>query len=61
MKNPHAVALGKLGGNRRFTATTREQRARWAAMGGLARAKRHSTDQLSKWAQLGGRPVSKES
>jgi hypothetical protein len=34
MKNPHAVALGKLGGKARVEKTTPEQRAKWAKMGG---------------------------
>ncbi len=56
MKNPHAVALGTLGGTARFLSTTAEQRRHWAKLGGLARAKAHSADELSKWAKKGGRP-----
>ena len=56
MKNPHAVALGKLGGKARVLETTREERRQWARLGGLARAKKHSKAELSKWAKLGGRP-----
>jgi len=55
-KNPHAAALGKLGGKARAAKTTSEQRKAWARLGGLARAQRHSKKQLSKWAKLGGRP-----
>jgi hypothetical protein len=55
-KNPHAVALGKLGGQARANVTTPKQRKKWAALGGLARAKRHTKDELSQWAKMGGRP-----
>ncbi len=55
-KNPHAVALGKLGGKARAQKTMPEQRKAWARRGGLARAKRHSKEELSKWAKMGGRP-----
>jgi hypothetical protein len=56
-KNPHAVALGRLGGQSRATKTTAEQRRRWARLGGLARAKKHSKEELGQWAKLGGRPT----
>lgn len=56
MKNPHAMALGKLGGKSRAKKTTAEQRKEWAKLGGLARAKRHPKSKLSKWARKGGRP-----
>ncbi len=56
MKNPHAVALGRLGGKARVEQTTPEQRKRWAAMGGATRAKRHSKEEMSEWAKMGGRP-----
>jgi hypothetical protein len=56
VKNPHAVALGKLGGMARARETTPEERSRWAGLGGEARAARHSKAELSKWAKLGGRP-----
>jgi hypothetical protein len=55
-KNPHAMALGNLGGKARARNTTPEQRRAWARLGGMARARRHSKKQLSKWAKLGGRP-----
>jgi hypothetical protein len=61
MKNPHAVALGKRGGEARLKKTTEEQRAQWAMLGGLARARRHSREQLVRWARMGGRPTRKES
>ncbi len=59
MKNPHAVALGKLGGKGRAKKTSAEDRKEWARLGGVARAKRHSKSKLSKWAKLGGRPPKK--
>jgi hypothetical protein len=61
MKNPNAVALGKLGGKSRAKKTTAEQRKEWARLGGLARAKRHPKSKLSKWAKKGGRPKKGES
>ena len=59
-KNPHAAALGKLGGKARAQKTTPEDRKAWARLGGLARAKRHSKQQLIKWAKMGGRPAKEE-
>lgn len=56
MKNPHAVALGKLGGKRRAKKTTAEERKEWARLGGLSRAKKYPKATLSKWAKKGGRP-----
>jgi hypothetical protein len=56
MKNPHAMALGKLGGKGRAKKTSDEQRKEWARLGGLARAKRYPKATLSKWAKKGGRP-----
>jgi general stress protein YciG len=56
MKNPHAVALGKLGGEARANSTSPEMRKEWARLGGLARAERHSKAELSKWGKKGGRP-----
>jgi hypothetical protein len=58
-KNPHARALGKLGGKARVQTTTPEQRKQWAALGGLARAKKHSKKELTEWGKLGGRPSEK--
>ena len=55
-KNPHAAALGRLGGRARAGKTTAEERKAWARLGGLARAKKHSKQQLTKWAKMGGRP-----
>jgi hypothetical protein len=57
LKNPHAVALGRLGGKGRIKKTTSEQRKEWARKGGLARAKRYPKKTLSKWAKKGGRPI----
>jgi general stress protein YciG len=56
MKNPHAVALGKLGGEARANNTSPEKRKEWARLGGLARAERHPKAELSKWGKKGGRP-----
>jgi hypothetical protein len=59
MKNPHAVALGRLGGKSRAKKTSIEQRKEWARRGGLARAKKHSEAELSLWGKMGGRPPKK--
>jgi hypothetical protein len=56
VKNPHAVALGKLGGKSRVRRTSAEERKEWARLGGLARAKKYPKALLSKWAKKGGRP-----
>jgi len=56
VKNPHAVALGKLGGKGRAKKTSAEDRKEWARLGGLSRAKQYPKATLSKWAKLGGRP-----
>jgi hypothetical protein len=56
MKNPHAVALGKLGGKSRAKKTTADERREWARQGGLARAKKYPRATLAKWAKKGGRP-----
>ncbi len=56
MKNPHAVALGELGGKARMANMTPEERKAWARLGGKARAARHTKEELSRWAKLGGRP-----
>jgi hypothetical protein len=58
MKNPHAVALGKLGGKSRAKKTSAEERREWARLGGLARAKKYPKATLAKWAKKGGRPRS---
>jgi len=57
VKNPHAVALGRLGGKSRAKRTSAQQRKEWARLGGLSRAKRHSKAELSKWGKKGGRPL----
>jgi len=56
MKNPHAVALGKLGGKARSKKTSAELRKEWARLGGLARAKKYPKSRLRTWAKKGGRP-----
>jgi len=58
MKNPHAVALGKLGGKSRAKKMSAEERREWARLGGLARAKKYPKATLAKWAKKGGRPRS---
>jgi len=55
VKNPHAVALGKLGGRSRAKKTSGVQRREWARQGGLARAKKYPKSKLVKWAKKGGR------
>ena len=55
-KNPHAVALGKLGAKAQAESMTLEQRRQWHRLGGLARARKYSRAQRRKWAKLGGRP-----
>lgn len=52
MKNPHAVALGKLGGKARVQSTTPEQRKEWAGLGGKARAENLSTAERKRIAKL---------
>jgi hypothetical protein len=59
MKNPHAIALGKLGGKARVENTTPEQRSKWAKLGGEARLKNTTPEQRTKWAKMGGRPPKK--
>ena len=56
MKNPHAVALGKLGGEARANKTSPEKRKEWARLGGLARVAKHTKKELSRWGKMGGRP-----
>jgi hypothetical protein len=52
MKNPHAVALGKLGGKARAHSTTPEQRKQWAGLGGKARAENLSATERKRIAKL---------
>jgi hypothetical protein len=59
MKNPHAAALGRLGGKGRAKKTSAEERKEWARLGGLARARQYTKATLSKWAKKGGRPPKK--
>jgi general stress protein YciG len=56
MKNPHAVALGKLGGKARIAQMAPEQVKEWGRLGGLARAERHTKEEISRWGKMGGRP-----
>jgi hypothetical protein len=55
-KNPHAVALGKLGGKALASKISPEQRKEWSRRGGQTRAKRHSKAEISQWGKMGGRP-----
>jgi hypothetical protein len=59
MKDPHAIASGKLGGKGRLERTTPEQRSKWAKLGGEARLKNATPEQRSKWAKFGGRSQKK--
>jgi len=52
MKNPHAVALGKLGGKARAQSTTPQQRKEWAGLGGKARAEKLSAADRKRIAKL---------
>jgi|GEM_PF-5667138 len=54
-KNPHAVALGKLGAKARNETLTSEEREEFARRGGLARSKKLSKDELSKIGKKAGK------
>jgi hypothetical protein len=60
MKNPNAVALGRLGGKSRAKKTSADERKEWARQGGLARARKYPKSMLSKWAKKGGRKAKKK-
>lgn len=53
--NPHASALGKLGGAARSKKLTPEQRSEVAKKAGLARMQKLSAEQRKRIAALGGR------
>jgi len=55
-KNPHAVSLGRLGGEARAISTTLKERREWGSLGGQTRAARYDKATLSEWAKKGGRP-----
>jgi hypothetical protein len=52
-KNPHAVALGKLGGTRRAQKLSPEERSRIAAKAGRARSNKLSKAERRRIAMLG--------
>ncbi|MBZ5632272.1 MAG: hypothetical protein LAO55_04015 [Acidobacteriia bacterium] len=54
-KNPHAVALGRLGAKARNEALTPEEREEIARRGGLARYQKLSKDELSKIGKKAGK------
>ena len=54
-KNPHAVALGRLGGKARDKGMTPKEREEFARRGGLARSKKLSKDELSKIGKKAGK------
>lgn len=51
-KNPHAAALGKLGGRARMTKMSESDRQQFASTGGKARAKKLTEAQRSRIAKL---------
>jgi len=53
--NPHARALGKLGGKARTAKLTPEQRSEIARRAGLARSQKLSADERQRIAALGGK------
>ena len=54
-KNPHAVALGRLGGKRRAEVLSKEERVEIARTAGLARVTRASAEELAAPGKKGGR------
>ena len=52
-KNPHAVALGRLGGKQRAKALSQEERSRIASKAGQARSKKLSKAERKRIAMLG--------
>jgi hypothetical protein len=53
--NPHASALGKLGGAARFKKLSPAQRSEIARKAGLARSQKLSTEERKRIAALGGK------
>jgi len=51
-KNPHAAALGKLGGRARMDRLSRAEKTKLSKKGGLARAKKLSAAELSRIGKL---------
>jgi len=54
-KNPHARALGKLGGKARTEKLSPERRSEIARKAGLARNQKLSADERKRIAALGGK------
>lgn len=54
-KNPHARALGKLGGKARTEKLSPERRSEIARIAGLARSKKLSADERKRIAAIGGK------
>jgi hypothetical protein len=54
-KNPHARALGKLGGKARTEKLSPERRSEIARKAGLARSQKLSADERKRIAALGGK------
>ena len=54
-KNPHAVALGKLGGKARNATMAPGEREEIGRLGGLARSKNLSKEELSEIGKKGGK------
>ena len=50
-KNPHAVALGSLGGRARAKSLSPEERAEIAGQGGKARFAKMSAEERSRYAK----------
>ena len=54
-KNPHAVALGRIGGKRRAQLLSKEQRTEIAHRAGLARLTGASAGELAALGKKGGK------
>jgi hypothetical protein len=54
-KNPHAVALGSLGGKQRAQRLTKEERSRIARKASRAAQKKITPEQRRRWGLAGAR------
>jgi hypothetical protein len=54
-KNPHAVALGRMGGNRRAQVLSKEERQKIARKAGLARIAGATAEELAAPGKKGGK------
>jgi len=54
-KNPHAVALGSLGGKRRAQRLTREERSAIASKASRAAQKQVTPEQRRRWGLAGAK------